>query len=57
MVKDPEFLKESEMQNPGAPHFIGKELVGGYRASVTVPQEMVRHWKKVLVEKYGASFD
>ncbi|MDI7259736.1 MAG: tripartite tricarboxylate transporter substrate-binding protein [Thermodesulfobacteriota bacterium] len=57
MVKDPNFLKESDLLNPGAPHFIGDKLTSGYPKGVSGPPEVIQFMRKVLSEKYNVRFD
>jgi len=57
MVKDPQFLKESEMQNPKAPHYVGESLARSYPAGVSAPQEVIDFMKEYVEREYKVTFE
>ncbi|MDI7259735.1 MAG: hypothetical protein QME90_07430 [Thermodesulfobacteriota bacterium] len=57
MVKDPMFLKESEMQNPKAPHYFGESLARSYPAGVSAAPEVIDHMREYLEKEYKVAFE
>jgi hypothetical protein len=57
MSKDAKFIDEANKLTPGAPHFIGDELIEAYPEGVSAPSEVIQYMKKVYIEKYNIVFN
>ena len=57
MIKDPAFMKDADIVNPGAPRYAGVEAGKVYKMGVQADPIPVNYMKGIWSEKFGLKFD